>query len=64
MPPPPPRSPTCHCVALGSTKARTVEWHVQEGESAMEAVVTRVLLGNPDEALDMLRVAERQGTAG
>ena len=30
----------------------------------MEAVVTRVLLGHPDEALDMLRAAERQGTSG
>ncbi len=37
---------------------------VQEGKSTMEAVVTRVLLGNPDEALDMLRTAERQGAQG
>ncbi|KAK9849132.1 hypothetical protein WJX84_011187 [Apatococcus fuscideae] len=36
----------------------------QGGTSTMEAVVTRVLLGNPDEALDMLRAAERQGISG
>ena len=34
---------------------------VQRVGGTMEAVVARVLLGNPDDALDMLRSAEQQG---
>ena len=50
-------------VAQSAKEYDSMCW-VQEGRSSMEAVVTRVLLGNPDEALDMLRTAERQGDQG